>query len=46
MTEVVSSATITSDLRRLANTLVRFHARPSVQELYPRLTAALRVPAV
>jgi len=44
--DVVSSATITTDLRQLARTLSRFRANCSVRELYPRLTAALHGPSV
>jgi transcriptional regulator with XRE-family HTH domain len=40
--DTVRSATIATDLRRLARTLARFHAAPSVRELQPRLTASLR----
>lgn len=46
ITDVVGSATITSDLRRLARLLSRWHGNPSVRELYPALTAALHSPAV
>ncbi|MFB9833468.1 helix-turn-helix domain-containing protein [Actinoallomurus acaciae] len=46
ITSVVSSATITSDLRRLARTLSRRHSNPTVRELYPALTAALETSAV
>ncbi|WP_216216599.1 helix-turn-helix domain-containing protein [Amycolatopsis aidingensis] len=42
--EVVDSATIRVDLRRLARTLSRWHGHRPVRELYPRLTAALRTP--
>jgi hypothetical protein len=37
----VESATIAIDMRRLARALARFRARPSVQEVYPRLVAAV-----
>ncbi len=46
ISDVVASATITTDLRRLARVLSRWHANPSVRELYPALTAALRSPEV
>ncbi|WP_188988837.1 helix-turn-helix domain-containing protein [Saccharopolyspora thermophila] len=39
--DAVSSATIITDLRRLARTLSRFHTARSVRELQPRLTASL-----
>jgi transcriptional regulator with XRE-family HTH domain len=39
--DLVDSATIRLDLRRLARTLVRRHHHPRVRELYPRLTATL-----
>lgn len=42
---VVGSATIRTDLRRLARILSRFRTTRSVRELSPRLTAALRGPA-
>ncbi|QUH03147.1 helix-turn-helix transcriptional regulator [Saccharopolyspora erythraea] len=42
--EVVGSATVLTDLRRLARTLARFRTHPAVRELYPRLTAALHDP--
>lgn len=42
ITEVVSSATITSDLRRLSRVLSRWHTNAAVREIYPALTAALR----
>jgi transcriptional regulator with XRE-family HTH domain len=41
MADTVNSATIASDVRRLARTLSRFHAHRSVRALYPRLTASL-----
>ncbi|MFD9963673.1 multiprotein-bridging factor 1 family protein [Amycolatopsis sp. NPDC058986] len=43
---LVDSATVRTDLRRLARTLTRWHTHQPVRELYPRLTAALRTPAV
>jgi transcriptional regulator with XRE-family HTH domain len=46
ITEVVSSATITADLRRLARVLARWHKNVSVRELYPALTASLRTQEV
>lgn len=42
---VVGSATIRTDLRRLARILSRFRTTRSVRELSPRLTAALHGPA-
>jgi transcriptional regulator with XRE-family HTH domain len=39
--ELVDSATIRLDLRRLARTLARRLRQPAVREIYPRLTAAL-----
>lgn len=42
--ELVDSATIRVDLRRLSRTLTRWRNHPSVQELQPRLAAALHVP--
>lgn len=44
--DVVSSATIATDLRRLARALSRWRARPQVRELYPRLTGSIRAPAL
>ncbi|GGM40214.1 hypothetical protein GCM10012275_09000 [Longimycelium tulufanense] len=41
--ELVDSATIRVDLRRLARTLSRWHNHRPVRELFPRLTAALRM---
>ena len=46
ITDVVSSATITTDLRRLARVLSRWHRNVSVRDLYPALTASLRSPEV
>jgi transcriptional regulator with XRE-family HTH domain len=46
ITDVVSSATIATDLRRLARTLARWHTNPAVRELYPALTASLSTPEV
>jgi transcriptional regulator with XRE-family HTH domain len=46
ITSVVSSATITSDLRRLSRTLSRRHRDPAVRNLYPALTAALETAEV
>jgi transcriptional regulator with XRE-family HTH domain len=43
--EVVGSATIRTDVRRLAKTLSRFRATRSVRELSPQLAAALQDPA-
>lgn len=43
--EAVGSATIRTDVRRLARTLSRFRATRSVRELSPRLAAALHGPA-
>ncbi len=42
--DVVSSATIATDLRRLARALSRWRTHPQVRELYPRLTGAIRAP--
>ncbi|MGH3720046.1 MAG: helix-turn-helix domain-containing protein [Pseudonocardiaceae bacterium] len=42
--EVVGSATIRTDVRRLARTLSRFGTTRSVRELSPRLAAALQSP--
>ncbi|WP_370947134.1 helix-turn-helix domain-containing protein [Amycolatopsis sp. cg5] len=42
--EVVDSATIRVDLRRLTRTLARWHSHQPVRDLYPRLNAALRTP--
>lgn len=42
--QVVGSATIATDLRRLAHILSRFHTRPSVRDVYPRITTALSDP--
>lgn len=42
--EVVDSATIRFDLRRLARTLTRWSSHKTVRELQPRLTAALHAP--
>ena len=39
--DTVQSATVSTDLRRLARTLARFHTASSVRELQPRLTASL-----
>lgn len=39
----VSSATIATDLRRLAHTLSRFRTHPAVRDLRPRLVDSLRV---
>jgi hypothetical protein len=39
--ELVDSATIRLDLRRLARTLARRLRQPAVREIYPRLTATL-----
>jgi hypothetical protein len=39
--DLVDSATIRLDLRRVARTLVRWHGNEAVRGLYPRLTAAL-----
>jgi transcriptional regulator with XRE-family HTH domain len=46
ITGVVSSATIATDLRRLARVLSRWHQNTSVRELYPALTASLQTPKV
>lgn len=46
ITDVVSSATIATDLRRLARTLARWHTNPAVRELYPALTASLNTPEI
>jgi hypothetical protein len=43
--EVVDSATVRMEFRRLARTLARWHNHGSVRELQPRLTAALTPPA-
>ncbi|MFD0901678.1 helix-turn-helix domain-containing protein [Actinomadura sediminis] len=43
--DVVGSATIAADLRRLARTLDRRRDHPPVRDLYPALTASLRPPA-
>jgi hypothetical protein len=42
--ELVDSATIRFDLRRLARTLSRWSSHRTVRELQPRLTAALHAP--
>lgn len=42
--ELVDSATIRVDLRRLSRTLTRWRNHSSVRELQPRLAAALHVP--
>lgn len=42
--DTVQSATISTDLRRLARTLARFHTAASVRDLQPRLTASLHNP--
>ena len=39
--DTVQSATVSTDLRRLARTLARFLTASSVRELQPRLTASL-----
>jgi transcriptional regulator with XRE-family HTH domain len=44
--DAVGSATVALDLRRLARTLSRWRAHPSVRDLYPRLTASLYSPPV
>ncbi|QIZ36826.1 helix-turn-helix transcriptional regulator [Saccharopolyspora sp. ASAGF58] len=41
MVDTVSSATISTDLRRVARVLSRFHTASSVRELQPRLVATL-----
>ncbi|MEV1238470.1 helix-turn-helix transcriptional regulator [Nonomuraea sp. NPDC049750] len=46
ITDVVASATITTDLRRIARELSRWHTHPAVRELYPALTASLSSPQV
>nr|BFE29564.1 helix-turn-helix transcriptional regulator [Actinomadura rugatobispora] len=46
VTDVVSSATIATDLRRLARTLARWHTDPAVRGLYPALTESLSSPDV
>lgn len=43
---VVGSATIRTDIRRLARTLSRFPTNRAVRALCPRLAASLRVPTV
>jgi hypothetical protein len=43
--DVVDSATISTDLRRLNRVLARFHRNAAVRELSPRLTASLRIGA-
>jgi hypothetical protein len=43
-TAMVDSATVRHDLRRLTHSFVRWRKHGPVQELYPRLTAALRRP--
>ncbi|MDN3358225.1 helix-turn-helix transcriptional regulator [Actinomadura sp. DC4] len=40
--DLVDSATVRVDLRRLTHTLARWHTHGQVREVYPRLTAALR----
>ena len=40
--DLVDSATIRHDLRRLAGSLARWRTHHSVSEIYPRLNAALR----
>jgi len=42
--EYVDSATIRHDLRRLSRALSRWHSRPPVRDLSPRLVATLRAP--
>ena len=37
----VDSATIRTDLRRLSRSLARWHERPAVRDVVPRLAAAL-----
>jgi transcriptional regulator with XRE-family HTH domain len=46
ITDVVSSATIATDLRRLTRLLSRWHQHPPVRDLYPALTASLRTTKV
>ncbi|MDN3351699.1 helix-turn-helix domain-containing protein [Actinomadura sp. DC4] len=46
ITDVVSSATIATDLRRLARVLSRWHQHPPVRELFPALTASLQTSKV
>lgn len=43
--DVVDSATVRVDLRRLAHTLIRWHTHAPVRDIYPRLTAALHTRA-
>jgi dihydrodipicolinate synthase/N-acetylneuraminate lyase len=42
--DLVDSATVRQDLKRLARLLGRERDHPAVREVYPRLTAALRGP--
>jgi hypothetical protein len=42
--ELVDSATIRFDLRRLARTITRWSSHKTVRELQPRLTTALHAP--
>ena len=42
--DLVGSATVNSDLRKLARALSRFHTHSRVRELYPRLSASLHSP--
>lgn len=44
--DVVGSATVLTDVRRLARALSRFHANGSVRALSPKLTAALHEPVL
>lgn len=43
--DLVASATVQHDLRKVAKSLSRFHAHPRVRDVYPSLTASLRDPA-
>jgi transcriptional regulator with XRE-family HTH domain len=45
MVDLVDSATVRVDLRRLAHTLIRWHTHQPVRDIYPRLTAALHTGA-
>ncbi|MFF3752749.1 helix-turn-helix domain-containing protein [Streptomyces sp. NPDC002018] len=44
--DAIDSATVATDLRRIARTLSRWRNDPQVQRLYPKLTASLQTPAL
>jgi transcriptional regulator with XRE-family HTH domain/tetratricopeptide (TPR) repeat protein len=44
--DLVASATVQNDLRKVAKSLSRFHAHPRVRDVYPSLTSSLRSPAL